>query len=583
MKVTDFINEEPDFGYSQYNDRENDFAKIDFVPHLFDAGFSITADFNGHSRIGFIECGRDDEDFSIAKVVLVKIFNTTGPYFKSDRKLWDNSWYGTGLGQTLYDKAIVFAKKQGYKFFRSDETRSAEAESAWKKLASRYSVTKKGNRFSYYEIDLSKVPLKISEGGGYIPQNEKEAHDPRYEMAMTCDIKPGEDVRQAAKFNFKLKKGGIPPTMRSDGKLTESKEQLNPALTLLSQQKVIGWDFLGTTFAGAASIEIANFILSHPKIKHYVITSLANTPKNIVSIKRDLAKVNPKLPAAFTSIIGSDPIKFSRGAYELRERLYNGYDHPFSEDERYVKTFKEQICKKLGITVLVDDEERPFCQQFGITPLFPIDCFPPKHITESKDNAQDTLNFLAKQSKIAWDLQGTLVFGGASKVIRQFILDHPEIKHYIITTESNGPDLQNNVAKDLAMANSSLKITHFAKIIGSDPTKFGAKAFMNFHKDKTHDSPEVGYLTDFKASMCKDMGIPVLVDDDLRRIESCQKYGIKWIDPYDLIPPKQSKSVWVNGNIKDKLPKNYSEPANAPFVKNETEFKKWSKNKPKIN
>jgi hypothetical protein len=65
----------------------------------------------------------------------------------------------------------------------------------------------------------------INEGDGYIPQSEEEARDPRWEMAISCDIKPGEDVRQAAKFNFKLGRGGIPPMLRSDGKITESSIQ----------------------------------------------------------------------------------------------------------------------------------------------------------------------------------------------------------------------------------------------------------------------------------------------------------------------------------------------------------------------
>jgi len=62
----------------------------------------------------------------------------------------------------------------------------------------------------------------ITEGGGYIPQTEEEAHDPRFMMAITCDIHPGEDVKHAAKFNFKLGKGGRPPFLRSNGKITES-------------------------------------------------------------------------------------------------------------------------------------------------------------------------------------------------------------------------------------------------------------------------------------------------------------------------------------------------------------------------
>lgn len=65
----------------------------------------------------------------------------------------------------------------------------------------------------------------IIEGGGYIPQTEEEARDPRFMMAITCDIHPGEDVKQAAKFNFNLKRGGIPPLLKSNGNISESKDK----------------------------------------------------------------------------------------------------------------------------------------------------------------------------------------------------------------------------------------------------------------------------------------------------------------------------------------------------------------------
>jgi hypothetical protein len=55
-------------------------------------------------------------------------------------------------------------------------------------------------------------------GVGYIPKNKKEANDPRYVMAMTQDIKPGEDKRQAAKWGFNVGAGGKVPKLRPDGK-----------------------------------------------------------------------------------------------------------------------------------------------------------------------------------------------------------------------------------------------------------------------------------------------------------------------------------------------------------------------------
>jgi hypothetical protein len=57
----------------------------------------------------------------------------------------------------------------------------------------------------------------ISEASGYIPVNKKEAGDPRYSMALTVDIKPGENQRQAAKMGWKTNPAGTPPTARTNG------------------------------------------------------------------------------------------------------------------------------------------------------------------------------------------------------------------------------------------------------------------------------------------------------------------------------------------------------------------------------
>lgn len=67
-----------------------------------------------------------------------------------------------------------------------------------------------------------KINEIISEGGGFIPRNEKEAHDPRWEMAMTCDIRPGQDRKEANKFGLKVGSKG-PKIMRTNG-LNEDKQ-----------------------------------------------------------------------------------------------------------------------------------------------------------------------------------------------------------------------------------------------------------------------------------------------------------------------------------------------------------------------
>jgi hypothetical protein len=61
------------------------------------------------------------------------------------------------------------------------------------------------------------VQQVVAEASGYIPVNDKEARDPRYSMAITQDIKPGENQRQAAKLGWKTTAAGTPPTARTNG------------------------------------------------------------------------------------------------------------------------------------------------------------------------------------------------------------------------------------------------------------------------------------------------------------------------------------------------------------------------------
>jgi hypothetical protein len=57
----------------------------------------------------------------------------------------------------------------------------------------------------------------VNESSGYIPVDQKEAQDPRYSMAVTNDIKPGEPQRQAAKMGWKISRAGVPPVLKTNG------------------------------------------------------------------------------------------------------------------------------------------------------------------------------------------------------------------------------------------------------------------------------------------------------------------------------------------------------------------------------
>ena len=66
----------------------------------------------------------------------------------------------------------------------------------------------------------------LAEASGYIPVNDKEARDPRYSMAVTVDIRPGEPQRQAAKLGWKTSSAGTPPTAKTNGLIEELTRKL---------------------------------------------------------------------------------------------------------------------------------------------------------------------------------------------------------------------------------------------------------------------------------------------------------------------------------------------------------------------
>ena len=66
----------------------------------------------------------------------------------------------------------------------------------------------------------------LEESSGYIPVTDAEARDPRYSMAITQDIKPGEVKRQAAKMGWKTNPAGTPPTAKTNGLVEELTRKL---------------------------------------------------------------------------------------------------------------------------------------------------------------------------------------------------------------------------------------------------------------------------------------------------------------------------------------------------------------------
>jgi len=75
-------------------------------------------------------------------------------------------------------------------------------------------------------------PRMFENASGYIPRNKKEARDPRYSMALTVDIKPGQVGKEANKLNLKTNRQGIPQVANPNGLF----EQLAAELENFKQQ-----------------------------------------------------------------------------------------------------------------------------------------------------------------------------------------------------------------------------------------------------------------------------------------------------------------------------------------------------------
>ena len=81
---------------------------------------------------------------------------------------------------------------------------------------------------------------KLKEASGYIPVNDKEAQDPRYSMAITVDIKPGEVQRQARKMGWKTDPAGNPPLLKSNASNLREFQESNMKIAHILKEATLG-------------------------------------------------------------------------------------------------------------------------------------------------------------------------------------------------------------------------------------------------------------------------------------------------------------------------------------------------------
>jgi GNAT superfamily N-acetyltransferase len=167
----------PDFGYSQFNDRDAELSQVEFsLSHVEEKSYQVDAKYDG-KEIAWITCHAEK-------------YGNYPDYTVEAVNIMDKTWRGTGLGQMLYDHAIQEAKNREAHYFYSDLGLSPDARRAWQRLKKRYPVENKGKSEAYenynpemegkglysvprHRIDLTKVASTLPYWDGECRNGEK--------------------------------------------------------------------------------------------------------------------------------------------------------------------------------------------------------------------------------------------------------------------------------------------------------------------------------------------------------------------------------------------------------------------------
>lgn len=173
----------PDFGYSKFNDREQDLKKLEFRVEG-ETGFgglaSIVAEApaemypyrqipaGSKALVGYIEIGEGPDGPESASVYDVNV---------------DDDWRGTGLGQMLYEKALALARKRGAISLSSSTDMQPESRKAWLRLSKRYPVRMvKDPEATYgrrWVLDITKAAAKTEGDDGLDEEDTESGHSPK--------------------------------------------------------------------------------------------------------------------------------------------------------------------------------------------------------------------------------------------------------------------------------------------------------------------------------------------------------------------------------------------------------------------
>ena len=137
----------PDFGYTEYHDREADIANMEFDTSSDEPGWVVIHAYpKGQTTpVGNIHAAYFDDTGKSMYIIMVSI---------------EAPWKGTGLGQILYDKLIEKAKSMGVERLYAGNSQTADARTGWNRLAKRYTV-KNDIRLDRPYVDLTAITIPV--------------------------------------------------------------------------------------------------------------------------------------------------------------------------------------------------------------------------------------------------------------------------------------------------------------------------------------------------------------------------------------------------------------------------------------
>lgn len=125
---------------------------------------------------------------------------------------------------------------------------------------------------------------------------------------------------------------------------------------------------------------------------------------------------------------------------------------------------------------------------------------------------------LDHHTNIAWDIDGTLINGPNSSMFRQYIINHPEKTHYLVTFRDF--DWAQQAYQELAPHGISREM--IAGIMDCP------------HKLQDGSPNSLAYYMEWKGKVSAEIGCTVLVDDmDYMVMSGCLAHGVTFVHSHD--------------------------------------------------